>query len=67
MFLGFKYKHCCDQIQVECTIPKDDDLLQSYMRLWVQYDNARLPIKGGTRYHLEVIYTVSSVHLQAET
>ncbi|KAG5020428.1 hypothetical protein JHK87_016283 [Glycine soja] len=38
---------------VECTIPKEDDTLQSYVGFRVQHDNARGPMKGGIRYHPE--------------
>lgn len=41
--------------QVECTIPKDDGTLVSYVGFRVQHDNARGPMKGGIRYHPEVI------------
>lgn len=41
--------------QVECTIPKDDGSLVSYIGFRVQHDNARGPMKGGIRYHPEVI------------
>ena len=40
--------------QVECTIPKDDGSLVSYVGFRVQHDNARGPMKGGIRYHPEV-------------
>ncbi|KAG5533647.1 hypothetical protein RHGRI_027734 [Rhododendron griersonianum] len=40
--------------QVECTIPKDDGSLVSYIGFRVQHDNARGPMKGGIRYHPEV-------------
>ncbi|KOM38531.1 hypothetical protein LR48_Vigan03g191300 [Vigna angularis] len=42
------------EIKVECTIPKDDGTLQSYVGFRVQHDNARGPMKGGIRYHPEV-------------
>ncbi|KAL5058943.1 hypothetical protein RYX36_030547 [Vicia faba] len=42
------------EIKVECTIPKDDGTLQSYIGFRVQHDNARGPMKGGIRYHPEV-------------
>lgn len=42
--------------QVECTIPKDDGTLASYVGFRVQHDNARGPMKGGIRYHPEVIF-----------
>lgn len=45
--------------QVECTIPKDDGSLVSYVGFRVQHDNARGPMKGGIRYHPEVIGFVS--------
>ena len=45
--------------QVECTIPKDDGTLVSYIGFRVQHDNARGPMKGGIRYHPEVIGFVS--------
>nr|CAD1819762.1 unnamed protein product [Ananas comosus var. bracteatus] len=41
-------------LQVECTIPKDDGTLASYVGFRVQHDNARGPMKGGIRYHPEV-------------
>lgn len=42
------------EIKVECTIPKDDGTLASYIGFRVQHDNARGPMKGGIRYHPEV-------------
>ncbi|KAF9609993.1 hypothetical protein IFM89_019557, partial [Coptis chinensis] len=39
---------------VECTIPKDDSSLASFVGFKIQHDNARGPIKGGIRYHPEV-------------
>jgi glutamate dehydrogenase/leucine dehydrogenase len=39
---------------VECTIPKDDGTLASFVGFRVQHDNARGPMKGGIRYHPEV-------------
>lgn len=42
--------------QVECTIPKDDGELVSYVGFRVQHDNARGPMKGGIRYHPEVFF-----------
>jgi glutamate dehydrogenase/leucine dehydrogenase len=45
----------CLIFQVECTIPKDDGTLVSYVGFRVQHDNARGPMKGGIRYHPEVI------------
>ncbi|XP_009766751.1 glutamate dehydrogenase A-like isoform X1 [Nicotiana tabacum] len=42
------------EIKVECTIPKDDGTLVSYIGFRVQHDNARGPMKGGIRYHHEV-------------
>lgn len=45
-------------LQVECTIPKDDGSLVSYVGFRVQHDNARGPMKGGIRYHPEVILIV---------
>lgn len=60
-FLVFKFFHFdhvpCDQ--VECTIPKDDGTLVSYVGFRVQHDNARGPMKGGIRYHPEVLGFVS--------
>ncbi|URE06982.1 glutamate dehydrogenase [Musa troglodytarum] len=38
---------------VECTIPKDDGTLASFVGFRVQHDNARGPMKGGIRYHHE--------------
>ncbi|KAE9607418.1 hypothetical protein Lal_00026916 [Lupinus albus] len=42
------------EIKVECTIPKDDGSLVSYVGYRIQHDNARGPMKGGIRYHPEV-------------
>ncbi|KAE8711857.1 Glutamate dehydrogenase A [Hibiscus syriacus] len=42
------------EIKVECTIPKDDGTLVSYVGFRIQHDNARGPMKGGIRYHPEV-------------
>lgn len=42
------------EIKVECTIPKDDGTLTSFVGFRVQHDNARGPMKGGIRYHPEV-------------
>ncbi|XP_033146967.1 probable glutamate dehydrogenase 3 isoform X2 [Brassica rapa] len=42
------------EIKVECTIPKDDGTLASFIGFRVQHDNARGPMKGGIRYHPEV-------------
>ncbi|KAH7659240.1 Glutamate/phenylalanine/leucine/valine dehydrogenase protein [Dioscorea alata] len=42
------------EIKVECTIPKDDGSIHSYVGFSVQHDNARGPMKGGIRYHPEV-------------
>lgn len=42
------------EIKVECTIPKDDGTLASFVGFRVQHDNARGPMKGGIRYHPEV-------------
>ncbi|KAG6426994.1 hypothetical protein SASPL_111233 [Salvia splendens] len=42
------------EIKVECTIPKDDGSLASFVGFRVQHDNARCPMKGGIRYHPEV-------------
>ncbi|KAH7659236.1 Glutamate/phenylalanine/leucine/valine dehydrogenase protein [Dioscorea alata] len=42
------------EIKVECTIPKDDGSIHSYVGFRVQHDNARGPMKGGIRYHPEV-------------
>ncbi|KAF2299165.1 hypothetical protein GH714_030870 [Hevea brasiliensis] len=39
---------------VECTIPKDDGSLVSYVGFRIQHDNARGPMKGGIRYHPEI-------------
>ncbi|WZY74365.1 hypothetical protein YC2023_006605 [Brassica napus] len=45
---------CNQLVQVECTIPKDDGTLASFIGFRVQHDNARGPMKGGIRYHPEV-------------
>ncbi|XP_058786236.1 probable glutamate dehydrogenase 3 [Vicia villosa] len=42
------------EIKVECTIPKDDRTLQSYIGFRVQHNNDRGPVKGGIKYHPEV-------------
>ncbi|KAG7955617.1 hypothetical protein I3843_11G081900 [Carya illinoinensis] len=42
------------EIKVECTIPKDDGTLATYVGFRIQHDNARGPMKGGIRYHPEV-------------
>ncbi|KAH9728451.1 glutamate dehydrogenase 1 [Citrus sinensis] len=42
------------EIKVECTIPKDDGTLASFVGFRIQHDNARGPMKGGIRYHPEV-------------
>lgn len=42
------------EIKVECTIPKDDGSLASFIGFRIQHDNARGPMKGGIRYHPEV-------------
>ncbi|RAL44655.1 hypothetical protein DM860_003414 [Cuscuta australis] len=42
------------EVKVECTIPKDDGSLASFVGFRVQHDNARGPMKGGIRYHPEV-------------
>ncbi|KAI4330809.1 hypothetical protein MLD38_029058 [Melastoma candidum] len=42
------------EIKVECSIPKDDGSLATYVGFRVQHDNARGPMKGGIRYHPEV-------------
>ncbi|KAI3840321.1 hypothetical protein MKW92_022786, partial [Papaver armeniacum] len=42
------------EIKVECTIPKDDGSLATFVGFRVQHDNARGPMKGGIRYHPEV-------------
>ncbi|KAM1145666.1 hypothetical protein COP2_038769 [Malus domestica] len=41
------------EIKVECTIPKDNDTLVSYVGFRIQHDNARGPMKGGIHYHPE--------------
>ncbi|KAB2071490.1 hypothetical protein ES319_A08G225600v1 [Gossypium barbadense] len=42
------------EIKVECTIPKDDGTLATFVGFRIQHDNARGPMKGGIRYHPEV-------------
>ncbi|XP_008794889.1 glutamate dehydrogenase 2, mitochondrial-like [Phoenix dactylifera] len=42
------------EVKVECTIPRDDGSLASFVGFRVQHDNARGPMKGGIRYHPEV-------------
>jgi glutamate dehydrogenase (NAD(P)+) len=48
---------------VECTIPKDDGTLVSYVGFRVQHDNARGPMKGGIRYHPEVCLIIPFLFL----
>jgi glutamate dehydrogenase/leucine dehydrogenase len=43
------------KMQVECSIPKDDGSLATYVGFRIQHDNSRGPMKGGIRYHPEVI------------
>ncbi|MFS7936935.1 Glutamate dehydrogenase A [Helianthus anomalus] len=43
------------EIKVECTIPKDDGTLTSFVGFRVQHDNSRGPMKGGIRYHPECV------------
>ncbi|KAK0607134.1 hypothetical protein LWI29_009898 [Acer saccharum] len=47
-------ERCGIELQVECTIPKDDGTLASFVGFRVQHDNVRGPMKGGIRYHPEV-------------
>ncbi|KAL3651814.1 hypothetical protein CASFOL_004816 [Castilleja foliolosa] len=42
-----------DYAKVECTVPKDDGTLVSYIGFRVQHDIARGPMIGGIRYHSE--------------
>lgn len=42
------------EIKVECTVPKDDGTLMTYVGFRVQHDNSRGPMKGGIRFHNEV-------------
>ncbi|KAK2988671.1 hypothetical protein RJ640_013176 [Escallonia rubra] len=42
------------EIKVECTKPKDDGILASFVGFTLERDNARGPMKGGIRYHPEV-------------
>ncbi|CAM6126084.1 unnamed protein product [Calypogeia fissa] len=42
------------EIKVECTVPKDDGTMATYVGFRVQHDNSRGPMKGGIRYHPEV-------------
>uniref|UniRef100_A0A0D9YVQ6 glutamate dehydrogenase [NAD(P)(+)] n=1 Tax=Oryza glumipatula TaxID=40148 RepID=A0A0D9YVQ6_9ORYZ len=43
------------EIKVECTIPKDDGTLATFVGFRVQHDNSRGPMKGGIRYHPETM------------
>ncbi|KAL3646439.1 hypothetical protein CASFOL_011619 [Castilleja foliolosa] len=45
-----------DYAKVECTVPKDDGTLVSYIGFRVQHDIARGPMIGGIRYHSESLY-----------
>ena len=49
-------------VQVECTIPKIEGSLASFVGFRVQHDNARGPMKGGIRYHPEVYAYVVKFH-----
>ena len=40
---------------MECTIPRDDGSLATFVGFRVQHDNARGPMKGGVRYHHQVL------------
>ncbi|KAK2398299.1 glutamate dehydrogenase [Trifolium repens] len=40
--------------RVECSIPRDDGSLATYVGFRIQHDNSRGPMKGGIRYHPEV-------------
>eukprot|EP00249_Psilotum_nudum_P036367 c6942_g1_i1 orf=137-1036(-) len=42
------------EVKVECTIPKDNGSLVSFVGFRVQHDNSRGPMKGGIRYHSAV-------------
>ena len=55
------------EIKVECTIPKDDGTLVSYIGFRVQHDNSRGPMKGGIRYHPEVRQSLSLFFLGFES
>ncbi|KAJ9707041.1 hypothetical protein PVL29_002158 [Vitis rotundifolia] len=46
-------------IKVECTILKDDGTLSSFVGFRIQHDIARGPMKGGIRYHPDVIIPFS--------
>ncbi|OIW10335.1 hypothetical protein TanjilG_28086 [Lupinus angustifolius] len=41
-------------LHVECTIPKHDGSLMSFVGFRIQHNNARGPMKGRIRYHPEV-------------
>ncbi|KAB2053974.1 hypothetical protein ES319_A12G222900v1 [Gossypium barbadense] len=43
------------EIKVECTVPRDDGSFVSYIGFRIQHDNARGPMKGGIRYHPELM------------
>ncbi|KAI3697872.1 hypothetical protein L6452_30971 [Arctium lappa] len=47
------------EIKVECTILKDDGTFVSYVGFRLQHDNSRGSMKGGIRYHPEVIQFIS--------
>lgn len=51
------------KLQVECSIPKDDGTLATYVGFRVQHDNSRGPMKGGIRYHPEVLYILTFKNL----
>ncbi|CAI9764563.1 unnamed protein product [Fraxinus pennsylvanica] len=43
-------------MEVECTIPKDDGTLASFVGFRVQHNNATGPMKGGIRYRSETAF-----------
>ncbi|KAG4974149.1 hypothetical protein JHK87_030970 [Glycine soja] len=47
-------------MHVECTIPKHDGTLQSYVGFRVQHDNGTGPMKGGIRYHPELCFSTTN-------
>jgi glutamate dehydrogenase (NAD(P)+) len=52
--------------QVECTIPRDDGVMATFVGMRVQHDNARGPMKGGIRFHPEVKKKIPASNLSVD-
>ncbi|KAG4988718.1 hypothetical protein JHK82_031056 [Glycine max] len=59
-FTNSSSKSCVRIMHVECTIPKHDGTLQSYVGFRVQHDNGTGPMKGGIRYHPELCFSTTN-------